>query len=59
LVIEDSINGVIAAKAAQMKVVAIPEEINKNNPKFAIADFKVDSLLDIITTPPYTSLKIN
>ena len=41
-----------------MKVVAIPEEINKNNPKFAIADFKVDSLLDIITTP-YTSLKIN
>ena len=58
LVIEDSINGVIAAKAAQMKVVAIPEEINKNNPKFAIADFKVDSLLDIITTP-YTSLKIN
>jgi HAD superfamily hydrolase (TIGR01509 family) len=58
LVIEDSINGIIAAKAAQMKVVAIPEEINKNNPKFAIADFKVDSLLDIITNP-YTSLKIN
>lgn len=58
LVIEDSINGIIAGKAAQMKVVAIPEEINKNNSKFAIADFKVDSLLDIITSP-YTSLKIN
>ena len=58
LVIEDSINGIIAAKAAQMKVVAIPEEINKNNPKFAVADFNVDSLLDIITTP-YTFLKTN
>lgn len=58
LVIEDSINGIIAAKAAQMKVVAIPEEINKNNPKFTIADYTVDSLLDIITTP-YISLKTN
>lgn len=48
LVIEDSINGIIAGKAAQMKVVAIPEEINKNNSKFAIADFTVDSLLDIM-----------
>lgn len=58
LVIEDSINGIIAGKAAQMKVVAIPEEINKNNLKFAIADFKVDSLLDIIISP-YISSKIN
>ncbi len=58
LVIEDSINGIIAGKAAQMKVVAIPEDINKNNSKFAIADFTVDSLLDIIPTP-YSSLKTN
>jgi HAD superfamily hydrolase (TIGR01509 family) len=48
LVIEDSANGIIAGKAAQMKVVAIPEEINKNNPKFAIADYNIESLLDII-----------
>ena len=48
LVIEDSVNGVIAGKAAQMKVVAIPEHENKDNPKFAIADYKIDSLLDLI-----------
>lgn len=48
LVIEDSVNGIIAGKAAQMKVLAIPEEINHNNPKFAIADYSVKSLLQII-----------
>ena len=58
LVIEDSLNGIIAGKAAQMKVVAIPEDINKNNPKFAIADYSLESLLDIIVYP-YDSLKKN
>jgi HAD superfamily hydrolase (TIGR01509 family) len=48
LVIEDSVNGIIAGKAAQMKVLAIPEEINYNNPKFAIADYSVKSLLEIV-----------
>lgn len=48
LVIEDSINGIIAGKAAHMKVLAIPEEENKNNPKFAIADYQLESLLDLI-----------
>lgn len=48
LVIEDSVNGIIAGKAAQMKVVAIPEEINHNNPKFLVADYSVKSLLEII-----------
>ena len=47
LVIEDSVNGIIAGKAAQMKVVAIPEDINKNNPKFSIADYTLESLLEI------------
>ena len=47
LVIEDSVNGIIAGKAAQMKVVAIPEDINKNNPKFSIADYNIDSLLEL------------
>lgn len=49
LVIEDSVNGIIAGKAAQMKVVAVPEEINQHNSKFAIADYKVNSLFGIIT----------
>lgn len=47
LVIEDSVNGIIAGKAAQMKVVAIPEDINKNNPKFSIADYNIESLLEL------------
>lgn len=48
LVVEDSVNGVIAGKAAHMKVVAIPEEEQKHNPKFSIADYKLDSLLELI-----------
>ncbi len=48
LVIEDSVNGIIAGKAAQMKVVAIPEEINKSNTKFTIADYSVNSLMEVI-----------
>ncbi len=48
LVIEDSVNGIIAGKSAQMKVVAIPEDINKNNPKFSIADYNIDSLLELV-----------
>jgi HAD superfamily hydrolase (TIGR01509 family) len=44
LVFEDSINGVIAAKAARMKCIAVPETATYNDPRFAIADQKVDSL---------------
>lgn len=38
LVLEDSLNGVLAAKSAKMSCIAIPDLENKNNPKFAIAD---------------------
>ena len=44
LALEDSLNGVLAAKAARMKCIAIPEAIQQNNPKFAIADFVLQSL---------------
>ena len=47
LAIEDSLNGVLAAKAAQMKCIAIPEAIQQNNPKFAIADCILKSLKDL------------
>lgn len=43
LVFEDSVNGVIAAKAARMTVIAVPEH---PDPRFAIADRVLDSLLD-------------
>lgn len=48
LVIEDSVNGVIAAKAAQMRVLAVPENENMHNPKFAIADYKLSSLVEFL-----------
>ena len=46
LAFEDSINGMIAAKAARMKVVAVPEMHNKQNPKYTLADLKLDKLSD-------------
>jgi HAD superfamily hydrolase (TIGR01509 family) len=47
LVIEDSVNGVISAKAARMKVVAVPDPSEFDNPKFAIADLKLNSLKEL------------
>lgn len=46
LVLEDSLNGVIAAKAARMRCIAIPEASNKSD-KFAIADRRLKSLQEI------------
>lgn len=46
LAIEDSLAGLIAAKAARMRTVAIPEKDNRNNPKFSIADIRLDNLAD-------------
>lgn len=46
-VIEDSRNGVIAARAARMKVIAMPEKEVENDSVFSIADTKVKSLLDV------------
>lgn len=47
LVLEDSINGVIAAKAARMKVIAIPDAHHYNDPRFAIADAKLKSMEEL------------
>lgn len=44
LVFEDSLFGVIAAKAARMKVIAVPELKNYRKREFAVADFKIASL---------------
>lgn len=44
LVLEDSVNGMIAAKAARMKVVMVPEDINWDDPRFSLADGKLRSL---------------
>jgi len=49
LVIEDSFNGLLSAKSALMKVIAIPEKENYNDPRFTIADFQLNSLSEITT----------
>lgn len=45
-VFEDSINGMIAAKAARMKVIIVPEPEQFNDPRFGLADIKLKSLVD-------------
>lgn len=47
LVIEDSFNGLIAAKAALMKTIVVPDKENWDNPNFNIADFNLTSLTQI------------
>ena len=41
---EDSFHGVLAAKAARMKCVAVPDRAQQNDPRWAIADVVVASL---------------
>jgi len=41
---EDSVNGMISAKAARMKVVVVPDPERFNNPHFNLADVKLSSL---------------
>lgn len=48
LVIEDSFNGVLAAKAALMKVIAVPDNESKNDLRFSIADLKLNNLNEIL-----------
>lgn len=45
--VEDSPNGVLAAKAAGMRCIAVPEAALRGHPWFAIADAVVDSLDEI------------
>ena len=47
LVIEDSFNGVLAAKAALMQVIAIPDKESKHDSRFNIADHKLNNLNEI------------
>jgi HAD superfamily hydrolase (TIGR01509 family) len=49
IVIEDSVNGVISAKAAQMLVIAVPDDEHSSLHQFSIADFKKDDMGDVLT----------
>ncbi len=48
LVIEDSLNGVIAGKAANMTVICIPEKSHHPNPKLTVADFHFNNMEDLL-----------
>lgn len=48
LVIEDSVNGVKAGKAAGMTVIAVPDAEHKDDDRFSIADYKLNQLTDVI-----------
>ncbi len=43
---EDSVNGMIAAKAARMKCVVIPHSALADDKRFGLADLQLSSLLD-------------
>lgn len=47
LALEDSLNGVIAAKSARMTCIAVPEASDAELPGFAIADVVVSSLIEV------------
>lgn len=47
LAIEDSLNGLLAAKSAGMKTIVFPAPENRENPQFEIADKIILSLINI------------
>jgi mannitol-1-/sugar-/sorbitol-6-/2-deoxyglucose-6-phosphatase len=46
LAVEDSFNGAIAAKAARMRVVVVPEPATRDSPRWGFCDAILDSLED-------------
>lgn len=48
LVIEDSLNGIISGKAAQMKVVCIPEKTHNPEPKLMVADYMFEDMEEML-----------
>ncbi|MFC0180465.1 hexitol phosphatase HxpB [Thorsellia kenyensis] len=45
--IEDSVDGMIACKAARMRSIVVTPEKGFNDPRFGLADFHLTSLLDL------------
>ena len=48
VVIEDSINGAIAAKAAQMQLIVVPDANSLNPEKFSIADYNLNTMNEVL-----------
>jgi mannitol-1-/sugar-/sorbitol-6-/2-deoxyglucose-6-phosphatase len=47
VVLEDSITGLLAAKSARMRAIAVPNAHNFRDPRFVIADVRLDSLAEL------------
>lgn len=45
--LEDSVNGMIASKAARMRSIVIPAEEGQQDPRFALADVRLRSLEEL------------
>jgi HAD superfamily hydrolase (TIGR01509 family) len=58
LVLEDAIDGCIAAKAARMRVAAVPDSREVPDPRFAIADIVLTSLLELSSEEALSSLGV-
>lgn len=44
MTLEDSVNGMIATKAARMRSIVIPQAEFRADARWALADYKLDSL---------------
>ena len=47
LALEDSLNGLIAAKAARMSCVVVPDPAKRADPRWSLADRRLGSLLEL------------
>ncbi|MCT1468307.1 hexitol phosphatase HxpB [Citrobacter freundii] len=45
--LEDSVNGMIASKAARMRSIVVPAHENQEDPRFVLADVKLTSLTEL------------
>ena len=45
--LEDSFNGMIATKAARMRSIVVPAPENINDPRWALADVKLNNLNEL------------
>lgn len=45
--LEDSVNGMVASKAARMRSIVVPAEEGQHDARFALADVKLSSLSDL------------
>ncbi|MFS9434095.1 hexitol phosphatase HxpB [Citrobacter sp. C348] len=48
--LEDSVNGMIASKAARMRAIVVPAHENQDDARFVLADVKLNSLADLTIT---------